>query len=90
MDLLRKTGREVESMALHVTSLISIPIPFPALSERKNVDCVGGISILVVGDDAREVGRAVFEQIEQIHEIEQIHRQSTATTQWELPYTGKQ
>ena len=33
---------------------------------------------------------AVFEQIEQIHEIGQIHRQSTATTQWELPYTGKQ
>ena len=28
---------------------------------------------------------AVFEQIERIHEIGQIHRQSTATTQWELP-----
>ena len=54
---LPETGREVESMALHVTSVISISIPFPALSERKNVECVGGISL--VGDDAREVDRAV-------------------------------
>ena len=57
MDLLRITGGEVESTALHVTSVISIPIPFPALCERENVKCVGGISL--VGDDAREVGRAV-------------------------------
>ena len=27
----------------------------------------------------------MFEQIERIHEIGQIHRQSTATPQWELP-----
>ena len=57
MDLLRITGGEVESTALHVTSVISIPIPFPALCERENVKCVGGISL--VGDDAREVDRAV-------------------------------
>ena len=47
MDLLRITGGEVESTALHVTSVISIPIPFPALCERENVECVGGISMLV-------------------------------------------